>query len=156
MLYFLHIPYEQYDCESGGSEIDLGTTTSSSCFNLIQMNEHNKWTLATKNCQPVRGPGVSGFLCNMRELCSCVCNSYLRWFCNLWTVIFIIINEFLAILSLKKKKDVAKISLPGGVPQHNLRSSICSTSRPRNQDPSETSSLAYLCSTCLIRFVTSV
>ena len=38
---------------------------------------------------------------------------------------------------------------PGGVPQHNLRSSICSTSNPMNQAPKETSSFAYLCSTCL-------
>jgi len=40
-------------------------------------------------------------------------------------------------------------NLPGGVPQHNLRSSICSTSNPMNQAPKETSSFAYLCSTCL-------
>lgn len=39
--------------------------------------------------------------------------------------------------------------LPGGVPQHNLRSSICSASNPMNHEPKETSSLAYLCSTCL-------
>jgi len=35
---------------------------------------------------------------------------------------------------------------PGGVPQHMLRSSMCSTSSPINQAPSDTSSLAYLCS----------
>lgn len=39
--------------------------------------------------------------------------------------------------------------LPGGVPQQSLLSSTCSTSKPRNQDPSETSSFAYLCSRCL-------
>lgn len=37
------------------------------------------------------------------------------------------------------------IHLPGGVPQHMLLSSMCSTSRPMNQEPRETSSLAYLC-----------
>lgn len=42
-------------------------------------------------------------------------------------------------------------NLPGGVPQHNLRSSICSTSNPINQAPSETSSFAYLCRTCLVK-----
>lgn len=36
-------------------------------------------------------------------------------------------------------------AIPGGVPQHMLRSSMCSTSSPINQEPSETSSLAYLC-----------
>lgn len=35
--------------------------------------------------------------------------------------------------------------VPGGVPQHMLRSSMCWASRPMNQAPSETSSLAYLC-----------
>lgn len=39
--------------------------------------------------------------------------------------------------------------LPKGVPQQRLLSSICSTSRPMNQDPKETSSFAYLCSSCL-------
>lgn len=40
-------------------------------------------------------------------------------------------------------------NLPGGVPQHSFLSSTCSTSKPTNQDPNETSSLAYLCSTSL-------
>ena len=35
--------------------------------------------------------------------------------------------------------------VPGGVPQHILRSSMCSTSRPINHEPRDTSSLAYLC-----------
>lgn len=35
------------------------------------------------------------------------------------------------------------------MPQHSLRSSMCSTSNPINHDPNETSSLANLCSTCL-------
>lgn len=33
---------------------------------------------------------------------------------------------------------------PGGVPQHILLSSICSTSSPMNHEPNDTSSLAYL------------
>jgi len=39
--------------------------------------------------------------------------------------------------------------VPGGVPQQSRRSSTCSTSSPMNQDPRDTSSLAYLCRTCL-------
>lgn len=35
------------------------------------------------------------------------------------------------------------------VPQQSLRSSMCSTSTPISHDPSETSSFAYLWSTCL-------
>jgi len=35
--------------------------------------------------------------------------------------------------------------IPGGVPQHMFLSSMCSTSRPMNHAPSDTSSLAYLC-----------
>jgi hypothetical protein len=35
---------------------------------------------------------------------------------------------------------------PGGVPQHMSLSSMCSTSRPMNHAPSDTSSFAYLCS----------
>jgi len=38
-----------------------------------------------------------------------------------------------------------KGSKPGGVPQHMLCSSMCSTSSPMNQAPRDTSSLAYLC-----------
>lgn len=41
------------------------------------------------------------------------------------------------------------LSLPMGVPQQRLLSSICSTSRPMNQDPKETSSFAYLWRSCL-------
>lgn len=41
------------------------------------------------------------------------------------------------------------IYIPGGVPQHIFRSSMCSISRPINQAPSDTSSLAYLCSIAL-------
>ena len=37
-------------------------------------------------------------------------------------------------------------NIPGGVPQHIVRSSTWSTSKPINHDPRETSSLAYLCS----------
>jgi len=36
-------------------------------------------------------------------------------------------------------------AIPGGVPQHMLRSSMSSTSRPINHAPRDTSSLAYLC-----------
>lgn len=50
--------------------------------------------------------------------------------------------------TLTRRSGKRKI-IPGGVPQHSLRSSICSTSSPINQDPSETSSFAYLCNTCL-------
>ena len=39
--------------------------------------------------------------------------------------------------------------IPGEVPQQRLRSSICSTSRPINQEPRETSSFTYLWSMCL-------
>lgn len=39
--------------------------------------------------------------------------------------------------------------LPGGVPQHRLLSSICSTSRPMNHDPNDTSSFANRWSICL-------
>lgn len=42
-----------------------------------------------------------------------------------------------------KKKDFWCI--PGGVPQHKLRSSICSTSNPINHAPKDTSSFAYRC-----------
>lgn len=42
-------------------------------------------------------------------------------------------------------KSLFKKTLPGGVPQHILRSSMCSTSRPINHEPRDTSSLAYLC-----------
>lgn len=37
------------------------------------------------------------------------------------------------------------LKIPGGVPQHMLRSSMCSTSRPISHAPSDTSSFAYLC-----------
>lgn len=46
--------------------------------------------------------------------------------------------------------------LPGGVPQHNLLSSMCLTSIPINQAPKETSSFAYLCRTCLKHFNTYI
>lgn len=39
--------------------------------------------------------------------------------------------------------------IPSSVGQHMLWSSICSTSRPMNHAPSETSSFAYLCNICL-------
>lgn len=40
-------------------------------------------------------------------------------------------------------------AIPGAVPQQRLRSSMCSTSSPINQEPRETSSFAYLWSMCL-------
>ena len=49
-----------------------------------------------------------------------------------------------AVLDVDKKKQS-----PGGVPQQKLRSSICSTSKPMNHAPRETSSFAYLCNICL-------
>jgi hypothetical protein len=48
------------------------------------------------------------------------------------------------------------IYIPGGVPQQRRRSSTCSTSSPMNQDPRDTSSLAYLCRTCLKTYPTMV
>lgn len=49
--------------------------------------------------------------------------------------------------SIRGKRFIrSSATVPGGVPQHMLRSSMCSTSKPMNQDPRETSSLAYLCS----------
>jgi hypothetical protein len=45
--------------------------------------------------------------------------------------------------------DENQNNIPGGVPQHILLSSTCSTSKPMNHDPNETSSFAYLCSTFL-------
>lgn len=48
-----------------------------------------------------------------------------------------------------KQTDGKTSGIPGGVPQQSRRSSTCSTSNPMNQDPRDTSSLAYLCRTCL-------
>lgn len=48
-----------------------------------------------------------------------------------------------------KQTDGKASGIPGGVPQQRRRSSTCSTSNPMNQDPRDTSSLAYLCRTCL-------
>lgn len=53
------------------------------------------------------------------------------------------------VVDTKKRVKEFFSNLPGGVPQQSLLSSTCSTSKPINQDPNETSSLAYLCSTCL-------
>ena len=48
-----------------------------------------------------------------------------------------------------KQTDGKASGIPGVVPQQRRRSSTCSTSNPMNQDPRDTSSLAYLCRTCL-------
>lgn len=41
--------------------------------------------------------------------------------------------------------SIESVDVPGWVAQHMERSSMCSTSSPMNQEPSDTSSLAYLC-----------
>lgn len=46
----------------------------------------------------------------------------------------------------------AVLSVPGGVAQQRLRSSTCSTSRPRSHAPSDTSSFANRCRIGLRRF----
>ena len=63
--------------------------------------------------------------------------------------------------TIKRKTKVIKTTkqkfkLPGGVPQQRLLSSTCSTSKPINQVPNETSSLAYLCSIGLRSFQTKL
>lgn len=70
-------------------------------------------------------------MANFSEICLCV-------------------KDNLYLLSDDGRRECSEIvNLPGGVPQQSLRSSMCSTSSPINQDPKETSSLAYLCRTCL-------
>lgn len=54
-----------------------------------------------------------------------------------------------AVLDGKFKSLQLPENKPGGVPQHMFLSSMCSTSRPINHEPSVTSSFAYWCRMCL-------
>ena len=63
-----------------------------------------------------------------------------------------LIDDGLMIKQYKVGQVWSNGSLPGGVPQQSLLSSICSTSNPMNQEPNETSSFIYLCRICLVQF----
>lgn len=71
---------------------------------------------------------------------TCFINSSAENTVNSWLIWALNLNPF---------RQELKRGLPGGVPQQRRRSSICSTSNPMNQAPKETSSLTYLCNTCL-------
>lgn len=60
-------------------------------------------------------------------------------------------NETKIHVTLSKNKQ--KLQVPGGVPQHMEWSSTCSTSRPMNHEPNDTSSFANRCKMGLPIFI---
>ena len=100
---------------------------------------HSLHRITNSTAMPVKRRHANiPFLCFPFAICTCIISIFIYCF----------MHDYLN----KNKKETNNedywkiyVCIPGGVPQHMDRSSTCSTSRPKNHAPSETSSLAYRC-----------